>query len=186
MLTCELSPPTKCVRGGPSLCRCVRDCSAFTVKIMVVSNRITPTTHIWRRLLLLLLLRPQPLPTQYRWQFDDCISCILFVVHALCFLINTIFNVFFFLLFYLFIYLCVCVCINCFAKRNSRRSCLLKLYTLDMRSLISFNDSDRRNSIWKTIAITIKRRRRRQQQPKQNGEKRIQSLSQRITALGYQ
>lgn len=87
-LTCELSLPAECVRSGPSLCRCASDCSAFTAKIMVVSSRMTPATHIWRWQRWL----PLPLPTQYRWQFDDCISCILSVVHALCFLINTIFS----------------------------------------------------------------------------------------------
>lgn len=116
MLTCKLSPPppppTKCVRDGPSLCRCVRDCSAFTVKIMVVSKRITLTTHIWQRrllLLLLLLLRPQPLPIQYRWQFDDCILCIFFVTHALCFLINTMFTLCCFIGFFT---VCMYVCVK--------------------------------------------------------------------------
>lgn len=49
-------------------------CSALMVKTAVVSTRIELTTHIWL--------------IQYRWQFDDCISCIFLETHALCFLIN--------------------------------------------------------------------------------------------------
>lgn len=51
-------------------------CSALMVKTAVVSKRIALTTHIWAMI-------------PYRRQFDDCISCIFLVTHALCFLINT-------------------------------------------------------------------------------------------------
>lgn len=78
MFTCKWSP-TKCV-CGPSLCCCARDCSAFTVKIIAVSKRITPMAHIW----------PELPPLLYRWQFDDCNFCKFLVVHTLRFLMNNI------------------------------------------------------------------------------------------------
>lgn len=168
-LTCKLSSPAKCVRGGPSLCRCACDCSAFTVKIMVVSSRITPATHIWRWQCRL----PLPQPAQYRWQFDDCIFRIFSVAHALCFLIATIL---------LLVHSCthwlsLCLVFYCLffplLNQKRRRSCLLSSIHLICDRWFSFNDFDHRNSIGKTITTAIKRRQRRWwQQPKRRKSKK--------------
>lgn len=169
-LTCKFSSPAKCVRGGPSLCRCACDCSAFTVKIMVVSSRITPATHIWRWQCRL----PLPQPAQYRWQFDDCIFRIFSVAHALCFLINTIL---------LLVHSCthwlsLCLVFYCLffplLNQKRRRSCLLSSIHLICDRWFSFNDFDHRNSIGKTITTAIKRRRQRRwwQQPKRRKSKK--------------
>lgn len=146
MLTCKLSPPMCACGGGcPSLCRCVRDCSAFTFKIIAVSKRLTPTTQIWRA----------PRPRPYRWQFDDCISCMFFVAHALGFLINTIFT----LLLYWFMRLIVSMYVKRAKEALRRRlfSYLLWYVTADsvQRLRSSKFDADNNNNSNQMTTTTI-------------------------------